>query len=754
MKNSKIIMLLLILLFSAVCSLFSLESESPNTSSLLREFISKTGFTGDTSPVLDGRIFSKISGKFSLPEPRDSITLCSNTDFIANTLNAIYLKNGASYTLKRVSYRRDSQSCQYIQYWKNFCLVNQPFYLLITYHPDTSTYTINNTLYMLPVEIPDKVISPDTAKNIFTFLFNDGNMNPEISSIPLEYTSTDTLRNSFEYSTGDDYARYLTLGLYPLLPDDKTSGFLLQWKYPEPLYYDGSKVNNFLLNAATGELRANALKRWQKREPAIKAAKDFILKAGFIGNCNVYFSSYSDIGINFTDIVLTNNSITDSSSFHKYSKKLADLILDMYRQIGYDFQLEYKKTQDTEDSFYSIYYQSFRYQVYPEYSEFPNRVTISYSKQSSGLQIETSFFSKPISYPDKVVSPQTMLDLYILSKVHANNTNEYRKAVSNYPVKYVSANSIPHDNVYRDKKYHLTARLCMRPVMNPESEIITDIKPAWYVVSDYEDYGIYYNPATGKYQDEYYNEQSAEPDSADIMIRNNEQKAIAIAFADLGKTSFYDYDTSLKQVTGFTGEFNLPEPQDSVRLMSNYATLFQYICKYQGLNLNDFSYVTDRNFYPSDYSQKAFRLCYKGIEISSTQVIFSYQNSYSITYNISSRQLNKLPVMPEYVITPETALNLIRKDDSMPVIWTEISALSGNVNYAPPELYTPAEETARGNEFRGSVVLQLYPIKIKDSTANDYVYKLVWLIYPYGGAEFIIDAATGEILSENHWDTC
>ena len=124
MRNSKQTLLLIILsvVFCSVVSQLTASDKAVRSSGQMLDFMTLTGFIGDFIAVVDGRMFSRMEGKFNLPFPADSLMLTSNMDSIAETLNAMYQKNGASFTLRRVSYNAQYRSCQYLQFWKSFYL--------------------------------------------------------------------------------------------------------------------------------------------------------------------------------------------------------------------------------------------------------------------------------------------------------------------------------------------------------------------------------------------------------------------------------------------------------------------------------------------------------------------------------------------------------------------------------------------------------------------------------------------------------
>ena len=239
------------------------------TNPLFKQFIKQTGFKGEFTLVNDGRIFTKLHGTFRLPEPKDSLILQSNTDKIANALMSVYKEQGANYTLKRMNYDGSTHACQYIQYWKSFYLVNQPHYLLITYHPKSKRYTIHNTLYQGKISIPKQVANLSYLMSKY-HIFLDVTASNTNLDLPDAHVDTDSLNTVYDIL--DDYSyehnwvnntKQIFLNLYPASDKNSSREFTLQWKYHNPSY----DKSDFDIDAQTGKFMRSSPTSAHKTNP-------------------------------------------------------------------------------------------------------------------------------------------------------------------------------------------------------------------------------------------------------------------------------------------------------------------------------------------------------------------------------------------------------------------------------------------------------------------------------------------------------
>ena len=110
--------------------------------------------------------------------------------------------------------------------------------------------------------------------------------------------------------------------------------------------------------------------------------------------------------------------------------------------------------------------------------------------------------------------------------------------------------------------------------------------------------------------------------------------------------------------------------------------------------------------------------------------------------------------MPEVIISPQSALNILKGTGNFKVIRIELASYLKTVKAESkdfePEYYSrgagdiplpPIHNS--GDHQKGKSELCIYPYKAK-ITDNKYEYKLVWDIEGYG---YQVDAATGEELS-------
>ncbi len=771
-KTTALLLICVILCFC--CQLLAKPTDSAdanNVSSVLfSQFCTQTGFKGDYVPAEDGRIFTKLSGTFNLPVPRDSVALHASMGKIANDLNVIYQKQGANFTLKPINYDDKSKSCQYIQYWKRFYLVHQPYYLLITYHPETDTYSIHNTLYMKPITITDKVVSLETIKATFNIVIDPNNRKSDFSSVKQTYALTDTasIHGDLFFNNQRDYYHYfLTLNLFPDKPDDANSSFSLQWKcsntdYPRTVY---------CINAATGELRGEAQKLWQENIPLIKAANNFIK----IAKLSEKSSFKIDYGrIDFSDIEVTLN-VRDTTEFRQVSDYYITCLQQMYKQLGFDFQTEYLYTQlrgaeyeSYDKEYVSTYIQSFKYQL--PYDTSRLHTEIYYNTTQHTLWISPQVWTKPVIYSKEVVSPVSILENYI--RYEQDYYKEESQKSGTVAYKYVSASTILHNNCYYDRAHSLKARLCVIPIMGGGGgEELTDVKTGWVVRSiDEQSRQKYYDEFTGislfgddrddsDYEKIWKDADKLKPDP-------KETKAIEEAFTPIGFTGDYRVDPGTNKVYSFNAYLNLTTPADSVQLLANCYAINACLLQLFKLNPKDYSWNLRQNEYENGISAY---LCYKTYEIkgiTNTDVnIVSYdpdENKYHISYNLLPYlNYDFEKSLPACVLTPQTILdiityrlerNLITHEDSLFFHYTELDNLSGEFNY-----FTDFASQYLHDDYtylNGPLILRFAPFKVKDS--DIYKYRLVWELNPYYIDNtcdyYSIDVVTGKILQVEVFD--
>jgi hypothetical protein len=395
--------------------------------------------------------------------------------------------------------------------------------------------------------------------------------------------------------------------------------------------------------------------------------------------------------------------------------------------------------------------------VYPDYDYFPYQISFTYDQSNQSFGISTRFYIKPIIYPDKVLTPETITDIFIADKLGIGYDNSSITPKRSFLIQFVSADSIPNHNEYTYDKFQVKARLCLRPVYSESSEEIKELIPTWsvYFINDNYYRCVNYKPDTGVLFNQFPPDYSSiKPDAATQAKLDTDQRYIEQVFAPLGKTTEYEYDGNPLVVRGFNGYFDLPVPQDSVALRQNFDTIIQYLFKYRNLNTDDYSYVLDRTYYGGEWTQLSFRLCYQGFEIPGTQIFLSYQSGL-YPYNLDFHLEHTIPAIPEFIITPKTAMSIGfgASADNIPWVWTEISAINGLADYFPKHVFTSEEEDYPEDSwmYEGSARLKIMSVKAPDSDKS--VYKLVWDVSGSDSA-LIIDAVTGKVLSSNYWDPC
>lgn len=207
-------------------------------------------------------------------------------------------------------------------------MIHQPYYLLITYHPGTDTYTIQNTLYMKPVTIPDMAITGKTAQDILDFIHDGKGLKSDITSIKKQWAKTDTLHTYYTVNKLYDEPNRIFLNLFLDSSNSKQQNYSLKWK-----------AGDDYLDARNGELLGDTAKQWKGKTKLINATNQFIRDAGLTGNCETYLDTYD---CSFRSIHLNPGVVTDSISFRKAIDKFilpmkrctetCDMISDLHMQ--------------------------------------------------------------------------------------------------------------------------------------------------------------------------------------------------------------------------------------------------------------------------------------------------------------------------------------------------------------------------------------------------------------------------------------
>jgi hypothetical protein len=744
----------------------------------MQEFITLTSFKGDYTVANDGRIFSQLNGKFNLPVAIDSIALCKNTDLIASQLEAIYKQNGANYTLKRTSYRHASHSCQYIQYWKNYYLMHQPYYLLITYNKDSNSYSVFNNLYTCKISIPDKVISVNTAVTLYDFVLDSSNMNPDLNSVILDFVSTDTTKVEYTYIDRRYELNFdVYLNLYPLDPNNVSSGFKLQWKRPDGWNNGDKFYKNLLIDAATGTLLADLKEIWDLKIPLVLAANKFIKASGIAGKAFTSFSSDNRYyGFEFTCEIPKGTSIIDTTSLRNLAKSYLPDLTNMYKSLGIDFKVDYQKTKrssyiDNNYFYESNFFQSFRYPInmfgYGEY--IPYGLRVSYDENTQVLKISARCLNKTIDYPEKVISYNSAFEI---SQLQNSGLSPEMIAITtnNLISDKVELKKIPKNNLYWKDNY--TVRLCMQPIYSDQYGI-NDFRLIWFIFNtqkrdeqsfNYEHW--YICPLTGG--DPFEELRSSSEDMEDYYMEGIpnpvDAKIVEQEFASLGRITQYYIGSKSDKIKSFTASINLPVPTDSLSFYQNAKIISKHILNLHNANFPEIELIPQSS---EGYiePQVTYSLYYKGFPLQQEEgypywnptIVISY-NNYDNTYWISSTlpdDVSKTLInsIPYCIVTPETALYMVSSSKPSVYNWDELTCFKSNHNYWLDfeEPYESIYET-RDLDY-GSLYLCLYPVQNYDKKNRDFTYKLVWIFWEEGHS-ITIDAETGKILKEEWWDTC
>ncbi len=668
-----------------------------------KEFIKSSGFKGDYTSADDGRLFTKLSGTFNLPMPKDSLALQANMDKIAHDLSAIYQKQGANYTLKRISYDNKYKSCQYIQFWDNFYLDKQPYYLLISYNSEKGTYSVHNNLYMKPITIPDKIVSLITFKRIYNFVTDVSNLNTDLSAIQKDYVSTDTLKTLYEYYNKFNDSQYsgIYLNLYPAAENSKSQEYTLQWNYQD---FEMGEMSYFA-DAASGNLTGSLLKYWRDKVPCTIAAINFIADNNLSGNCRSFIQ---DGRISFE---INKVSIGDTLSFHQYTDKYIPAILKMYKQLGEEFQLKYYETFISADGkVFSFNYK--QVQRYPLLGEDETRFRLDFVlyRTTGQLIITSMLLAKPIAFPKQIISPKAIAKISFIRSKFAPDSFLSKLICKMIAKNKVDINTIPYANQYNDYKLKRTARLYIIPnVDDDKSSKVPEL--VWNVSWHNNNVCGTYNPVSGIPRNEFRPVGFGLP-------------SIKVDFRMIAKTIKFKLIQFIHYLK-WTIDF-------SDKTAGKYDRYVKFSHYYKGMRL-----IVPCNAWQDPVN----------IELKYYEPIKESDNLYYL-----KPQNYK---MPEIIISPQSALHILEGRGNFNIIRTELANYlkTGNPesediasrDYPKEELryIPPPSETGSGDFAKGFFTLCLYPYKVKN-TDNRYVYKLIWDIQGY---YYKIDAVTGEKLA-------
>lgn len=747
MKKYRIALLFIILLI-LLCGVTTLLLSSEKTTGSLpsmQEFISRTGFTGDYTAVNDGRIASALAGKFTLPIPRDSIALQANMDKIADAFYAVYQKQGAGFKLKRISYNDTYKSSQYIQYWKSFYLENQPYFLLVTYHPRTDTYSIKNTLYMQPIVIPEQVISLISVGRILSYITREVNVKADFPDFQPEYVTTDSIKAINEYGDNDYDKILIRLNLYPVYGDNGSEGFSLLWRYHKYYYHD----TDYFIDAQTGNLTGVAAQEWQEKNILIKAAQDFINGNGLYGNCKFILGERS---LAFYDIKVP-EAIRDTLHFKQLTDKYVTALRKMYKQLGTDVTVDYQGIATNGNSevmlYYATYVQKFRYPMFENFADRKYQVRITMDIISGILEIATELRAQPREYPRYVISPQAAIGIAKVMSKLAPGSLAYKTAVGGLIKDKVNINTIPYQNSYTEAKSHKVARLRVMPIYKGQTEDSAELKLAWYVNDNNRDTYCVLNPATGTsfYPLSPSNYQPIDTETSSHIASNLEEIKLVSTFLPLATISNFDANAMFPEYHSFEGKFHLPVAMNSTDFDKKCRRIMDILLKLNNMDTSDYTYEA----FQDNGGQIYVDLYYKGYRVNIPWVGMYLESSLTGGYDADKNKfyvsyyLKPLDYqMPECVITPETAMAISNNKTNLPYAWTELANLSGTKDYAPA-----STGFGEGND---SFKLELYPFRL-NNTATQYEYKLVWKPSSMCGMMGYIDAYTGQLLMIESYDS-
>lgn len=744
-------------------------------------FISLSGFKGEFTHSIDGRIFSHLKGSFNLPAGKDSTSICSNADTIAKTLWQIYKSSGSTFALKRISFDSQTGTCCYQQFWGEFYLERQPYYLLINYEAVSNSYTVSNQLYMQPVTISDKVLDFDTACTFFDEILFGGHHLIDLKKLPVNSVkATEVPVRSYVYN--DDYLR---LNLFRVISEKDTLNphFSLQWCFHVETDF---KYLLLYMDAVNGNPEGEAFALWEKRVSLQKLVNNYISITGFNGTYN--------IGIEGINVIIEGTfplqSPADLNSFTLIANKLLPDYVAILKAAGLDIGLMTGTTEPVDNSEEDKVFQCKYKQLLPltnsGYDNDPDYdISISFFPSSQTYRINANLYQEKVTIPAKIVSPQTVVEYYLYDIYKfSNDERPYKYPHRNdIPVNLINPVSLKRDYSFEDKKAGITVSLVYAYEFSNQDGFYGNLKLAWKIVPVKEGKGWYCLDAlTGKGMWDTAYLADNPPARLDKKQEAKLRSEVVSAFSNDIKVDEVLFQPGEKTFWAVRG--SLLNEKDDFSFNALCRSVLDSMNKLYGFEQKGFGFTKNENEYEGyegSEGQTSFNQTFLGYDLGMQHMLFVSKGDADTTYaqgmeqddmplNPSAQKdsvfistsnlITDSPVTPDFIITPITAWHIAVNDSILPMVWEKRQFLTGDIEYYQTFPFYKRSEVEPDNQdsevysMPTSVKLLFYPLK-QDNYYGRYDDFVPIYIVVYNGDQVCwIDAATGRIINQFWVDTC
>ena len=721
--------------------------------SLLNRYLSQVGFSGTAVNCADERMFSTLEGSFANSINTDIADWVSRCDTLAAAISQMYRKQGLAFSLRRSYVNEQSGVCSYTQFWKNFYLENQPYYLLICHDKDTGKYAITNNLYMQNIRLPGKVISPKTAAEIFSEIFYQYQELDNLKRIKVTTAKPDTLKP--EYFKG--YESKLRLNLYP---DDGKQTFKLMLQYQGNVY-DQDVI--YYIDAETGKPIGDAALLFQKHVTMRKWLRKFIDKTGFEGDY-AHNNLADPISFNFGNFPFPASA--DTLAFRQNADFIVREYLKLWEKAGIKLIVDSASvTRGSEGEEGCIPDQM----IYGEYRLIPcfrnlggcaeRKLSIDYNIDENTWSLFLMPGEETNPLPKQVISPQTALKCYqFFTRDIDDADRKYRFA--DIPKKMINTSKLTRDFVYHDKEAGIT--IC--PVYAPDDWMNSDIGNAnfsWNCFDDNDKVNDIYclDAVTGK-------EQGFEGFDPDYRMpfmnkaRQEEMKqriAACLTGIRIDELEFSPRDSLFTELTGTLKQI----PKDRQEFDILCSTVMDSLSSLYGFGRRDLGFYTydfDSDTYDSYLN--SYLQTYRGYSFSGVHNLRMGMKIASGKFTIWFYQCtNQSMALSEQIVTPETAWR-IAKGLLQPLAWDKREFFPPDTNFhsaLPAGIKEDEPETSEYAELdtykTPAVKLVMFP-RFQDwryDISDDYV--LAYQVECNYNRVYYIEAATGKVLQfYRYWD--
>jgi hypothetical protein len=722
--------------------------------SLLDKYLSHVGFSGKAVYCADERMFSTLEGNFAIATNTGQADWVSNADTLAACIEQMYRKQGLAFTIRRSYVNEQTGGCSYTQYWKNFYLENQPYYLLICFDKITGKYTITNNLYMQKIRLPGKVISPKTAAEIFNEIFYQYQELYYLKRIKVTTAKPDTLKP--EYFSG--YESKLRLNLYPVGDANQTYKLMLQ--FHGDVY---NKDSTYYLDAETGKPVDEAAVLFKKHTTMRKRVRKYIDKTGFEGDYT-HDNLADPISFNFGSFPFP--AFADTAAFQHNADFIVREYLKLWEKADIKLivdRVSVKRGSEGEEGCIPDQMIYGEYRLIPYFRNLGHcaerKLSIAYNidENTWSLFLEPGEEINPL--PKQAISPQTALKCYQFFTRNIDDTEKnYR--FSDIPKKMIKTSTLTRDYVYYDKEAGVT----ISPVYAPDDWMNSDIGNANFVWNCYDDKDtvndIYcLDAVTGKEQ----GFERLDPDYRMPFMnkaRQEEMKqriAACLPGIRIDELKFSPRDSLFTELTGTMQQI----PKNSLAFDTLCSTVMDSLSSLYGFGrreLGFYTYVFEGDTY--DVYHNSYLQTYRGYSFSSVHNLRMSMEIATGKFSIWFYQCtNQAMAVSEQIITPETAWR-IAKGLPQPPAWDKREFYSPDTNFHSALPANIKEEEPDTSEFAEletyktpAVRLVMFP-RYQDwryDISDDYV--LAYQVECNYNQVYYIEAATGNVLQfYSYWD--